>query len=144
MRAFLSFLLLIHVFGCGSDRVPVYPVSGRVEFEDGQPVRNGTIELESVSFGTTANGRIQHDGSFVLGTYAAEDGAAAGKHQVIIVQIIVADGSITHTQDHGQPVPVRFGSYDTSPLSVEVKAEPANHLVITLPTNESQQTSSKR
>lgn len=133
MRTFLSFLLLAHVSGCGSDQVPVYPVSGRVEFEDGQPVRNGTIELESLAFGTTANGRIQHDGSFVLGTYAAEDGAAAGKHQVMIVQIIVADGSITHTQDHGPAVPVRFGSYDTSSLTVEVKAAPSNHVVVTLP-----------
>lgn len=136
MRTLIFVWLALGFSGCGSDRIPVYPVTGRIQFEDGQPVRSGTIELESVSFGTTANGKIQHDGSFVLGTYAAEDGAAAGTHRAIVVQIIVADGSISHTQDHGHPVPVRFGDYHTSPLSVEVKAEPTNQVIITLPSSD--------
>ena len=124
--------LLALTVGCGSDRVPTYPVSGRVQFADGDPVRVGTIELESLDFGTTATGRIREDGSFVLGTYTPTDGAAAGAHRAIVVQIIVSDGTFQHTRDHGRPVPRRYGNYETSSLSVTVTPQPANDVVIEL------------
>ena len=122
--------------GCGSDRVPTYPVAGRVEFADGEPVRVGTIELESRDFGTAATGTIQDDGSFVLGTYTATDGAAVGSHRAIVVQIVIDDGSVTHATDHGRPVPQKFGSYDTSDLLVEIEPIDENDLTITLPVDE--------
>lgn len=118
--------------GCGSSRVPTYPVSGRVQFADGEPVRVGTVELESLSSGTTASGKIQEDGSFVLGTYTPTDGAVAGEHRVIVVQIIVNDGTFQHTKDHGRAVPQRYGDYATSSLSVSVDASAMNSMVIEL------------
>lgn len=128
----LLFALLVCSFGCGSDQVPTYPVSGRVQFADGEPVRTGTIELESTEHGTSATGTIKEDGSFVLGTYTPDDGAAAGNHRVIVVQIIIADGITRHTKDHGRAVPPVYASYDTSSLSVNVQPQPQNNLVITL------------
>ncbi|MCR9198548.1 MAG: carboxypeptidase regulatory-like domain-containing protein [Planctomycetaceae bacterium] len=118
--------------GCSDGRPPVYPVSGRVQFLGGVPVRHGKVELESIEHGLTATGTIQHDGSFVLGTYTADDGAVAGSHRAIVVQIVVADGSFLHTVDHGRPVPVRYADYGSSPLSVTVSATHANELVIEL------------
>lgn len=134
MRICLLFILLTGVSGCGSDRVATYPVFGRLQFEDGIPVRNGTIELESLEFGTTATGTIQHDGSFVLGTYTADDGAAAGDHRAIVVQIVVADGTFKHTVDHGRPVPTKFGDYEQSPLMITIHPEQKNDVVVTLST----------
>lgn len=128
---FLASLILV-VTGCGSNRVPTYPVSGRVQFADGEPVRVGVVELESVTSGTTASGRIQDDGTFVLGTYTPTDGAAAGEHRVIVVQIIVNDGTFQHTKDHGRPVPRRYGDYATSTLSASVEASEQNSVVLEL------------
>ncbi|WP_417376395.1 carboxypeptidase regulatory-like domain-containing protein [Gimesia maris] len=124
--------LLICSYGCGSDKVPTYPVSGRVQFADGEPVRTGTIELESKEHGTSATGTIQEDGTFVLGTYTSNDGAAAGKHRAIVVQIIIADGITKHTRDHGRAVPPLYGDYDSSPLSVVVQAIPQNEVILSL------------
>ncbi|MCH2210721.1 MAG: carboxypeptidase regulatory-like domain-containing protein [Fuerstiella sp.] len=132
MRCTLLWILALLLFGCQTDRVSTYPVRGRVQYTDGTPVRVGTIELESVTFGTTASGRIQQDGSFVLGTYTSSDGAASGKHRVVVVQIIVSDGTVQHTKDHGRPVPRRYGDYARSSLSVSVEPQPLNDLIIEL------------
>ena len=132
MKRALSLGLLAVLIGCGSDQVPTYPVSGKVQFKDGIPVRNGTIELESIEHGTTATGTIQHDGSFVLGTYTPDDGAAAGEHRAIVVQIIIADGSMKHTIDHGRPVPPRYAEYETASLSVTVEPKEQNQVTVEL------------
>jgi len=137
MRIPVIALLLFTTCGCNSDRVPTYPVSGQVLFTDGEPVRTGTIELESKEFGTTASGTIQDDGTFVLGTYKSNDGAAAGEHRVIVVQIIISDGITKHTKDHGRPVSPQYGDYSTSGLTVEVKPIEQNRVDITLPQRKS-------
>lgn len=132
MRILLPFVFLFCSVGCGSDQVTTYPVKGRVVFQDGSPVRTGTVELESKDFGTTATGAINHDGTFVLGTYTPNDGAAEGKHNAIVVQIIINDGSVKHTVDHGRAVPPRYGDYDTSPLTVTVQPIEDNQIALTL------------
>jgi len=128
-------ILLIWVVlaaGCSSDRIPTYPVSGRVVFENGNPVRHGKIELESRDYGTTATGTIDQDGSFVLGTYTADDGAVAGEHDAIVVQMVIADGSFEHTINHGDAAPPRYADYETSPLTVSVDPDRKNAVTITI------------
>ncbi|MCA8998327.1 MAG: carboxypeptidase regulatory-like domain-containing protein [Planctomycetaceae bacterium] len=132
MRLLLVTWISLVAAGCGPARVPTYPVSGRVVFSDGEPVRTGTIELESEEFGTTATGTIREDGSFVLGTYTPDDGAAPGRHRAIVVQIIINDGLSEHTKDHGRTVPPLFGDYDTSNLTVVVEERDENDLTVTL------------
>ena len=126
----LSGILLLP--GCHNDRVKTYPASGKVVFSDDQPIRTGTVELESIAFGTTATGSIRDDGTFVLGTYSSTDGAAAGKHRVIVIQLIVADGVVKHEKDHGLPVPARYARYETSGLTAEIESRSKNQLVVTL------------
>lgn len=118
--------------GCSDDRVAVYPTSGTVTFGDGEPVRVGIIEFESVEHGTTATGRINEDGTFTLGTYSADDGAAAGSHRVIAIQVIINDGLVKHHKDHGRAVPPRYASYETSGLTAEVKAADENSIAVQL------------
>jgi hypothetical protein len=118
--------------GCGSSQIPTYPVSGIVVFEDGSPVRTGSIELESREHKLTATGKIREDGSFVLGTYTSSDGACAGEHGVIVMQLIINDGTVKHSKDHGQPVDPVFASYGTSPLTATIRAEETNTLKFTV------------
>ncbi|MEY3459027.1 MAG: hypothetical protein RL215_2184 [Planctomycetota bacterium] len=114
--------------GCGSDGPRAYPARGRVVFSDGEPVRLGTVELLSDEHGTTATGKIQQDGSFVLGTFSESDGACVGNHRAIVVQLAVFDGTIQHQHDHGAMVDPLFGSYASSPLKVQIRKAAQNEL----------------
>jgi hypothetical protein len=126
----LLLLLLSIPPGCDGDRVRTYPVTGAVRFEDGTPVMVGIVEAESLDHGTTATGTIQPDGSFVLGTYRSDDGAAAGRHRVIVMQMLTTGAPVTHQRDHGDPVDRRYASYNTSPL--ELTVEPIEENVVEL------------
>ena len=121
--------------GCSDNRVPTYPVRGRVVFADGSPVRTGTIEFESQAFkNTNSNGRINEDGSFVLGTYESDDGAPAGEHRVSVSQWIISDPTVKHEKDHGKPVDPRFSRYETSGLTAKIQESDENNVTITVET----------
>ncbi|APZ94891.1 carboxypeptidase regulatory-like domain-containing protein [Fuerstiella marisgermanici] len=132
MRQTLYLILTALAVGCGSDRVPTYPVSGRVVFANGNPVRHGTVELMSVEHNTAATGKIDHDGGFVLGTYTPNDGATPGAHDAIVVQMVIDDGSFEHTVDHGDKVPTKHAAYETSGLTVAVEHDQENVITITI------------
>jgi len=121
-------LCLLLTGGCGEDRPRAYPAKGRVIFSDGTPVKLGTVELLSQNHGTTASGRIGEDGSFVLGTYTPDDGACDGPHKAIISQLMIFDGMVRHTTDHGSPVDPLYGSYNSSPLKVDIRRVAQNTL----------------
>ena len=73
--------------GCTGGANSTHSVHGIVQFSDGKVLREGTVEFELVSRdeSVTATGEIQADGSFTLGTFAADDGAIAGKHRVVVI-----------------------------------------------------------
>ena len=114
--------------GCGRGKLETLPASGRVIFEDGQPVQLGTIEFESVEHGVVARGKIGADGKFVLGTYSEKDGAVAGRHRAVVTQLFVTDpiGASGHKHDHGGIVDLSYASFDTSPLSYTIKEDEQN------------------
>lgn len=124
----LAFICTSLIAGCGASPVPTYPVSGTVVSDDGSPVRTGTVEFESRDHKLTATGTIREDGSFVLGTYSSDDGACVGEHRVIVAQMIINDGTVQHTKDHGKPVDPMYASYNTSPLTATVKEQADNTL----------------
>ncbi len=135
MNAFhfgLAFICSSMLSGCGASQSPTYPVSGTVVSDDGSPVRTGTVELESREHKLTATGTIREDGSFVLGTYTSNDGGCAGEHRVIITQLIIIDGTVQHTKDHGKPVDPLYASYNSSPLTATIKEQADNTLNLTV------------
>jgi len=74
--------------GCGDGRLSTAPVKGIVTC-DGKPVTSGSVSFSPVVEGGNAasgarpaSGAVQPDGSFVLSTYEANDGALVGKHIV--------------------------------------------------------------
>ena len=128
----MTLLCMCLLIGCGESRVPIYPVSGTVVFDDGSPVRTGTVELASVDHKLTATGKIGDDGNFVLGTFTSNDGACAGNHRVIVMQMIINDGTVNHTKDHGKPFDPMYASYGFSPLTATVTAQESNTLKLTV------------
>ena len=132
--------------GC-SNRPAVYPVSGRVVTASGKPVDSGLLEFRQLETKVNARARIQRDGTYRLTTFEEFDGAVAGKHQVILVQQIVAEVApppervpdqnpeqAQTAQQHRRHeiVDRRFGSYETSPLEFTVEPIHQNTIDITV------------
>lgn len=130
LGAILVWLMVFASRGCGEARIPTYPVRGRVVFTDGSPVKTGTIVFESTEYRKDSTGRINEDGSFVLGTYESEDGAPAGDHRVAVMQMVIIDPTVKHEKDHGSPLDPRFARYETSGLTATVKPDDSNILTI--------------
>ena len=124
--------LLVISSGCGEKQPATYPTRGRVVFSDGKPVMLGTVELLSEDGALNAQGSIQPDGTFVLGTFASDDGAVAGTHKAIVMQMIVSDGLPKHSMDHGDPVDPFYGSYSSSPLTASIQASESNEITLTV------------
>ncbi len=81
-----------------------------------------------------ARGSISRDGTFRLTTYVAEDGAVAGKHDVLIVQKFTAD--IDSMQEHAEhaartrTLDARYSKYSTSGLAVSIDPRGDNSHII--------------
>jgi hypothetical protein len=119
--------------GCGDSNPRTYPVQGRVVFDDGQVVQQGSVEfrLDSEVDRVVARGKIASDGSFSLSTFEPGDGALPGEHQVIVQQLIIAEGFAAGHQ-HGPRVPAVYAEYGRSGLKAKVKPEPINAIEIKL------------
>jgi hypothetical protein len=78
-------ICVVALQGCGREGLPTYPVTGRVVFPDGRPLRGGSIIFQSTQHPVTARGPIGDDGSINLGTYEVGDGAVAGEHRVAVL-----------------------------------------------------------
>lgn len=116
--------------GCGDGRPPAYPAKGRVVFADGSPVKVGTVETKSRLHGVQATASIELDGSFVFTTYAKDDGAVAGPHDLVVVQFVQAENIINHKPSTLGVVNPKHASYATSGLQIEISPNKQNELVI--------------
>lgn len=133
VRLIAAAVLIVPLAGCES-REPVYATTGQVRFPDGAPARFGVVEFRHETTGRIAHGVIAPDGRFALRTFAAADGATAGRHRVIIVQNLppvppglAASEAAAHAAHEVRFVHPRFADYATSPLTVEVTADGKNH-----------------
>ena len=121
-----GFLLLLfsQLVGCGSEQLPVYPVDGTVRFEDGSKVMFGDIEFFNAEHRLNARGKINRDGTFEVGTFTDNDGAVAGTHKVIILQVtgnyLTEKLSDDIKHDHGELVNSAYFDYRTSDLECEI------------------------
>lgn len=126
---------MIISLGCGQGKPTTAQVCGRVTFQ-GKPVPEGKI-IFMPDNGRPAIGEIGPDGRYELKTFAAGDGAAFGKHRVVIEARRVSGGAKPKTLEeefHGGGaaanfsvewlVPEKYSNSDTSNLTAEVKAGP--------------------
>jgi len=65
--------------GCSSN----VPLSGKVTFDDGEPVTFGTVFFVTPS--TVSQAGIQKDGSYTVGSSSVADGMPKGEYQVYLV-----------------------------------------------------------
>jgi hypothetical protein len=124
----LSLIAAFTLTGCGSVPVPLVPVSGTVTFPDGQPVTTGIIEAIPKSGGPSARGRIGEQGRFTLQTDGRE-GAVAGEHSIVVLQMVIADGGAKHIGKHTATFVIhpKYSRPETSGLVQVATAQGENH-----------------
>jgi hypothetical protein len=113
-------LLALLATGCASGR---YPVSGRVTYEDGTPVREGTVIGETTVDGKVVGvqGNIESDGSFTWGSDRPGDGAPPGTYKVLVMPRALGDLELA--EGKRPAVAGKYTKFETSGHTVEVKAE---------------------
>lgn len=124
---------LLAAAGCGPDRIATYPVSGIVVFEDGQRVASGVVEFRTSGSVPIARGQLGADARFTLGTFEAADGAAAGQHQVIVVQHASIESAVNDPEQAREQrahksslIDPAFASYEKSGLKADVEPDAVN------------------
>jgi hypothetical protein len=129
--------LLIALAGCsGSNQNEVARVRGMVTL-DGKPyTQGGSVVFQPEAQCKMATGRIQSDGSYELTTYSAGDGAAVGRHQVLVLprpaQIVDELAEEKTAVKTASPIPSKYGSASASGLVFEVKRGESNEYLIEL------------
>lgn len=124
--------LLAAITGCFQSSSDLYPVSGIVRFPDGKILRDGTVEFELTGQEqpVTSTSTIGPDGSFVLGTFTADDGAPVGKHRVVVVaDYVIGNGAERPGLIPPSPLHSKYRSFDTSKLVFEVKPQTNNFVI---------------
>lgn len=123
---------LVLAVGCllGCNRQPAtYSVQGQIQFPSGAAVRVGTVEVRSRSLGINARGAIEPDGSFQLTTFSPGDGAVEGIHDCVVVQMVIAEDVRQSASAFGVVDP-KHGSYKTSGLTIDVKPDSENKVIL--------------
>ena len=137
-RQQLSALLLVSVVsgllaGCGSE-VELAPVEGRVLY-NGEPLSFGSVMFQPPR-GQPARGVIQSDGTFVLDTVGAGNGAVVGPNKVRVTCFEAQDPNANSGQ-FGEGlgrslIPEKYNRYETSGIEIEVSPDQNAPLTIEL------------
>jgi hypothetical protein len=123
--ALLSMIISV-LAGCGgkSDRVPVYPVRGKVVFAAPTPARAMVVFHPVGNTGPKAIrpfATLDKDGSFSLSTYDSQDGAPEGEYAVTLTWELPAKGG---DDDDSGPDLLRntvYGNPARTPLKATIK-----------------------
>jgi hypothetical protein len=134
LRRLICAPVLLAIAGCGSskksDRLPVFPTSGKLSFE-GRSLSGAFVVLHPK--GTTNGGAVPRphaqaasDGSFTLTSYEANDGAPAGAYTVTVElrSLVKHGGDVTAGPNI---LPAQYGRAETSPVNAQI-AEGRNEL----------------
>lgn len=122
-------ILLAAVIGCGPSGPKVAKARGKVTYKK-VPLKFGSVVFQPES-GKLASGKIQPDGTFILTTNSANDGAVVGKHRVRVVSLTSQDPNSRKTGDGEATtgkslIPEKYTLLDTTPLKEEVKDQDEN------------------
>lgn len=123
---------LAGVLGCSGDPDAARAVgaSGTVKVK-GQPLESGTIQFVPEK-GRAATGKIT-GGRFVLTTNEPDDGAIAGKHAVAIISQKEMPAKPGAEPEMVSVIDKKYGSTETSGLTVEIPAGGKTDIAIDLP-----------
>ena len=98
-------VLLISVWGCGDGHPARSKVTGSVSY-NGEPLHIGSLVFIPVGGGPPAQGNIDRDGNYFMGTFDESDGVIPGKYKVMITAMTSEGGSgLRKTPSTVMPVP---------------------------------------
>jgi len=135
-------LILLGITGCGNGQVPL---RGTVTFDDGSPLTTGYIYFDNGK--TLARGKINADGTYIVGSLAANDGLVPGLYKIYI-QATGPDpsGAVEPVRQSGPPgtpqasggglrrqiplVDSKFTSAATSGLELNVERSTKTHDIV--------------
>jgi hypothetical protein len=136
--------LLMTSAGCGSkveDRPTVYSVTGKLTV-GGKPLQGITVTLMPVAGGPSGIGKTASDGSFIIVTANAGEGAVPGTHKVILSSYDAAKPDLSRysspsgaapTEDPTKgtvPIPDEYTNFEQTPQTVKVETSGENFLSI--------------
>ena len=128
-RALLA-LSMLSASGCSS-KIPTYPTSGRVVYEDGKPMKGGGVVIWFESTSPPyhrASSEVDAEGNFALGFLHAGDGTMEGEHRIRFGPAApIMQGSVD--QFMSKRMHLRYLEYRTSGLKETIK-KGENELVI--------------
>ena len=113
--------------GCNSGR---QTVTGKVTYNDGDPVTAGTVIAEATIDGkiVAIQGNIESDGTFRMGGASPGDGALPGSYKVLITPPSLSD--FEKGQGKRPALGGKYGSFESSGLTLDVKPGQKNDLQV--------------
>ncbi len=107
--------------GCSSARSPV---TGKVTYEDGTPVENGTVVAEATVDGKLVGvqANIEPDGSFSWGSDLPGDGALPGSYRVMLMPATLSDFDLAAGKKPA--IGGKYGSFESSGITFDVQPGP--------------------
>lgn len=121
-------LALLSTASCGSGKIKLYPVRGKV-LCDGKPTDGALITLRALDASQPIKelptARVKADGTFSIGTYTAEDGAPPGEYKVSIFWMPPDfEAQAIRTGKYPNRLPDVYGDAKASPLKIQVQEAP--------------------
>jgi len=126
---FFGILAVALTVGCNRN----VQVTGKVQFADETPLRVGSVVFESESDQFSANGKIQEDGTYKLGSVKEGDGIPRGTYRVSIIGAVTygaapemptdpyaSRGSVSPFPPSISLIHRKYASAETSELSCNV------------------------
>ncbi len=113
--------------GCTGGRVPL---TGKVVYEDGSPVVEGTLIGEGTIDGkaVSVQGIIERDGTFKVGTKLPGDGALPGEYKFIIMPPALGDSELAEGKKPA--VAGKYTNFETADIHYQVLNDQKNEMEI--------------
>jgi len=109
----------------------VYPVTGRVIYENGQPVDHGKVEFRSRDGQFIGQATLDRNGTFNLRGPRGAEGLPAGDYQAIVVQVVMTDVLPTALQQHeSAQVSLLYADYNSTPLQSTIETDQPNEVTL--------------
>lgn len=122
-------LVLTQLIGCGGSEPIPEPTTGRVVFDNGEPVRFGQIEYRSMDNGRRYASQLDGDGCFELLDFAGNEVIEPGEYEVIVYQFRFADFGINM---EASEIPRRYADFYTSDLRATIEPGQQRRLDVVL------------
>lgn len=138
-RTVLSFVcvVLLSTYGCGDGHPKRSIVTGTVTY-NGKPLSIGSLVFVPVGGGPSAQGKIDRNGFYEMGTFDDDDGVIPGNYKIMITALTSPGGSgLPEDAVDGNAGPVSvipewYGDLEKSGLQVTVKADEENTIDLPL------------